>query len=205
MGEGETVTAVFTITVTDDENITDTQDVTITINGTNGGDRNDTLHGDDNSDTLLGGRGEDMLFGEGGGDELDGGDGDDYLTGGDGVDSLTGGEGSDEFIFLATADGSVDQVLDFVAAEDFINLDDFLDPDFPLDPHADITLVQSGDDSILSVNVEGTFVPVATLVGVADTETINIIFNDAELFCVLELVERMNLLPPAARKLASGS
>ncbi|NQY86832.1 MAG: DUF4347 domain-containing protein [Colwellia sp.] len=35
LGEGEIVTAVFTITVTDDEGVTDTQDVTITIIGTN--------------------------------------------------------------------------------------------------------------------------------------------------------------------------
>ena len=35
LGEGEVVTAVFTITVTDDEGATDTQDVTITLTGTN--------------------------------------------------------------------------------------------------------------------------------------------------------------------------
>ena len=35
LGEGEVVTAVFTITVSDDENATATKDVTITINGAN--------------------------------------------------------------------------------------------------------------------------------------------------------------------------
>ncbi|MBR7889685.1 DUF4347 domain-containing protein [Marinomonas sp. A79] len=35
LGEGEVVTAVFTITVTDDEGATDTQDVTVTITGSN--------------------------------------------------------------------------------------------------------------------------------------------------------------------------
>ena len=35
LGKGEVVTAIFTITVTDDENAIDTQDVTITITGTN--------------------------------------------------------------------------------------------------------------------------------------------------------------------------
>jgi VCBS repeat-containing protein len=35
LGEGETVTAVFTITVTDDEGATDTRDVTVTITGAN--------------------------------------------------------------------------------------------------------------------------------------------------------------------------
>ena len=35
LGQGETVTAVFTVTVTDDEGATDTQDITITINGSN--------------------------------------------------------------------------------------------------------------------------------------------------------------------------
>ncbi|MEO2017324.1 MAG: VCBS domain-containing protein [Fuerstiella sp.] len=35
LGEGEVVTAVFTITVTDDEGATDTEDVTITITGSN--------------------------------------------------------------------------------------------------------------------------------------------------------------------------
>jgi VCBS repeat-containing protein len=35
LGEGETVTAIFTVTVTDDEQATATQDVTVTITGTN--------------------------------------------------------------------------------------------------------------------------------------------------------------------------
>ncbi len=50
LGAGEVVTAVFTITVTDDEDATDTQDVTITITGSNdapivNGDDTDVVSG----------------------------------------------------------------------------------------------------------------------------------------------------------------
>jgi VCBS repeat-containing protein len=107
LGEGETVTAVFTVTLDDGNGGNTSKDVTVVINGVNGGDRDDTLTGTPDPDLLLGGLGADILFGlgdddhlEGGGghDLLDGGAGDDMLVGGSGDDHLAGGEGTDTYV-----------------------------------------------------------------------------------------------------------
>lgn len=116
----QSVTLVFKVTVTDEWNATDTQDVTITLNGAdepvvitgptngddnltygegnddiNGLDGNDTISGGDGSDVLNGGPGNDVLNGDSGRDRLIGGDGNDILNGGNGVDTLIGGAGND--------------------------------------------------------------------------------------------------------------
>ena len=169
LGEGETVTGVFKITVDDQNGGTAEQDVTITINGVNGGDRDDILYGSESPDTLLGGLGDDQLFGGGGND---------ILTGGDGVDQMTGGDDADEFVFLAGESG-IDTILDYSFAEnDVINLDDLLGPSFDPGLPDEIALVESGLNSELVV--DGT--TVATLEGVSYTSELHIIYEDSQQF-----------------------
>ncbi len=117
----QTVTETFAVTVTDDQGATATQDVVITITGTNdapvqvvaslptvfegGGDPNDndglgltasqTLTGDNAANTLYGGAGNDTLVGKSGSDTLYGGSGNDSLAGDAHNDMLYGGSGND--------------------------------------------------------------------------------------------------------------
>ena len=85
-----------------------------------GGLGNDQLFGGDANDTLRGGGDSDQLFGESGIDTLMGDDGNDNLFGGAGSDMLRGGAGADT-MRMDSASG-VDQLLDFVAADDIIAL-----------------------------------------------------------------------------------
>jgi VCBS repeat-containing protein len=151
------------------------------VNVLNGSAASDRIYGYADNDDLFGLAGNDQLFGGDGDDQLFGGDGDDRLFGGDGSDQLTGGAGADEFVFLANSLGDpleADQILDFNVNEDFINLDDLLAPGF--DPFApiEISLVDNGSGSDLVVSGE----IVASLDGISDTETINIIYDDAVSF-----------------------
>ena len=61
LAAGQTITQVYTVTIKDNNNATVTQDVTVTITGSNAG--NDTITGDGNSNTLEGGPGNDVLDG----------------------------------------------------------------------------------------------------------------------------------------------
>jgi VCBS repeat-containing protein len=123
----------------------------------------------------------DRILGLGGGDQLFGGDGNDVLVGGQGSDELTGDLGADEFVFLAD-ETEADTILDFDSAEDFINLADYLEGNLSSDY---ITLEQSGDDAILSVDRNlgvgsPDFVHVATFQDFDAGDPVNIIFDDAE-------------------------
>ncbi|HWP25070.1 MAG TPA: VWA domain-containing protein [Xanthobacteraceae bacterium] len=74
-------------------------------------------------DTIDGGAGNDLIFGQEGNDIIVGGLGDDTLVGGSGNDTLTGGSGNDIFRFNAPSEG-IDDITDFVVADDKIQLDD---------------------------------------------------------------------------------
>ncbi len=120
LDEGETLTDTFTYTLIDDEGLSDTAELTITINGANdtptalnlnGGNGKDTLVGGEGDDTISGGNGTDELSGLAGNDILDGGNGKDTLNGGEGNDILTGGNGPDIFV-LAAGEGT-DTITDF--------------------------------------------------------------------------------------------
>lgn len=120
LSSDDTKELVFTVTVTDKEGETTTQDVTITINGADepvtevtrldvvtGADPNDndnlgqtgpqTLNGGSGqtADTLYGGPGNDNLDGKSGNDRLFGGSGNDNLSGSQGNDIIFGGSGAD--------------------------------------------------------------------------------------------------------------
>lgn len=69
---------------------------------------------------LLGDARGDLLLGGQGGDQLYGGAGDDILIDGAGSDRLSGGAGADVFLF--TADGCSDTVLDFDITKDRLDL-----------------------------------------------------------------------------------
>lgn len=69
------------------------------------------LMGDTRGDLLMGGLGCDQLYG---------GAGDDILIDGAGSDTLSGGAGADVFLF--TADGQVDTILDFDITQDRLDL-----------------------------------------------------------------------------------
>lgn len=75
-------------------------------------------------------------------------------------------------------ESGVDTVLDFDTSQDFINLDDLLGTDFDPDAPIEISLVDNGSGSDLMVGGE----VVAQLNGVADTSTINIVYDDTEQF-----------------------
>ena len=79
---GQSVTAVYNVTVTDPFGATAVQPVTITINGAVGA----TFDGDDFNNFIVGTAGEDFIFGNGGLDQLQGGAGGDFLDGGPGWD-----------------------------------------------------------------------------------------------------------------------
>jgi Ca2+-binding RTX toxin-like protein len=74
-------------------------------------------------DTIDGGDGNDIIYGQEGNDTIAGGSGDDIIAGGSGNDNLTGGAGADSFRFHAPSEG-IDNISDFVVADDKIQLDD---------------------------------------------------------------------------------
>lgn len=73
--------------------------------------------------TLTGTSANDILYGTDADNTLDGGQGDDTLIDGRGADSLRGGPGADIFVF--TADGTPDTVLDFEIGVDRLDLSGF--------------------------------------------------------------------------------
>ena len=94
------------------------------VSGT-GNNAANTINGNNAANTLNGGGNADTLFGSFGTDTLDGGLGNDKLHGGASSDDLTGGAGFDSFYFDAPLNAvvNVDDILDFVVADDTIFLD----------------------------------------------------------------------------------
>ncbi|MGJ8514482.1 serralysin family metalloprotease [Carnimonas bestiolae] len=73
----------------------------------------------------IGGSGEDTLIGNAAGNHLQGGAGNDTLYGGLGSDTLTGGSGKDTFIYLDSAESTLEQtdlITDFTSGEDSLDL-----------------------------------------------------------------------------------
>ncbi|MFO1151688.1 MAG: calcium-binding protein [Alsobacter sp.] len=96
-----------------------------------GGIGDDKIFGGIGADTLWGGAGADSLWGETGNDVLYGGEGADLLYGGAGNDTIsfsTGGDsvygeaGHDVFVFTASNEAGLSQILDFNATEDKLDL-----------------------------------------------------------------------------------
>ncbi|WP_128255035.1 calcium-binding protein [Falsirhodobacter deserti] len=82
------------------------------------------LYGNKSGNILSGAAKDDVLWGAAGNDTLSGGDGDDILIDGAGSDSMRGGRGAD--IFVLSADGEADTILDFNPAEDRLDLSRWL-------------------------------------------------------------------------------
>ena len=84
---------------------------------------NGTGNGSDN--TITGNGGNNRLYGAGGDDALNGAGGADTLNGGLGNDTLDGGSGLDRFLFDTALNSTtnVDDIIDFVIADDTIVLD----------------------------------------------------------------------------------
>ena len=94
------------------------------VSGTGNGAAN-TINGNNAANVLSGAGANDILIGGSGTDTLDGGDLHDSLYGGANSDDLTGGVGFDSFYFDAALNAAVnvDDILDFVPADDTIRLD----------------------------------------------------------------------------------
>ena len=137
LAPGQTLVDRFSYTITDEDGLTSTASVEVTVTGiadgifVNGGNGSDVLTGTGGEDSLLGGNGKDslfgldghdLLFGGNGADRLFGGDGNDRLAGGNGDDILAGGTGADDFLFARG--GGRDTILDFDMGEDRIVLED---------------------------------------------------------------------------------
>ena len=101
LAPGQTAVDTFTYTVTDEDGLTSTATVSVTVTGVadgisqNGGNGNDVVNGTPGEDRLDGGNGNDVVNGLGGHDLLKGGNGNDSLYGGSGNDILLGENGSD--------------------------------------------------------------------------------------------------------------
>ncbi|WP_322517587.1 tandem-95 repeat protein [Rhodopseudomonas palustris] len=146
---------------------TDTGDIAITFNSSNGAFTEASfesrlqydLTGTNNGDTLTGGSLNDVLNGSGGSDHLSGGGGSDTLTGGSGNDTLRGGTGSDVFKFSETGSGNLDAILDYSSAEgDTLDLSALLDAAYGSGNNVDanfVRLVNEGNDVKVQVDVNG--------------------------------------------------
>jgi|GEM_PF-1061895 len=118
------------------------------VNGTiEGGANRDILLGGTGNDTLTGNAGEDSLSGGAGNDSLVGGAGYDLIAGGAGTNTLTGGAESDTFVI---APGSTDTITDFDATDPFERID--LRAFSGISGFGDLTLAQSGNDVVVTVN-----------------------------------------------------
>jgi Ca2+-binding RTX toxin-like protein len=108
------------------------------------------LTGTKKADNLQGGDGDDTLTGLAGDDTLLGAAGKDVLIGGKGNDSLTGGFGADIFRFdAALSDRSnVDDIFDFVAADDTLQLENVI--------FKKLTLIGTLADSNFRASLDGT-------------------------------------------------
>ncbi|MGB0748894.1 MAG: Ig-like domain-containing protein [Magnetospiraceae bacterium] len=110
---GDTVTEVYTYTITDTGGFTATATLTVTINGLTddlvltGTPLADVLTGGPGNDVIFGLSGNDLLDGAGGADSIFGDPGDDTLIGGTGDDTLDGGIGFDKVDYSGAA-GAID-------------------------------------------------------------------------------------------------
>jgi Ca2+-binding RTX toxin-like protein len=111
-----------------------------------GNDNNDFLFGNKGNDNLFGGEGDDILYGGQGNDTVYGNDGNDFLAGDIGVDVLAGAGGSDRFAIQAGK--QTDYVADFTVGEDLLALTGGLG-------FGDISIFQSGNDTVLRLNSSG--------------------------------------------------
>ncbi|WP_019498578.1 Calx-beta domain-containing protein [Pseudanabaena sp. PCC 6802] len=111
-----------------------------------GNDDNDFLFGNKGNDNLFGGEGDDILYGGQGNDTIYGNDGNDFLAGDIGVDVLAGAGGSDRFAIQAGK--QTDYVADFTVSEDLLALTGGLQ-------FGDISIFQSGNDTVLRLNSSG--------------------------------------------------
>jgi Ca2+-binding RTX toxin-like protein len=108
-----------------------------------GGGGSDRIGGKAGNDQLLGDAGDDFIWGDAGDDNIMGGSGNDTLVG----DNGSGGSGSDLFVF-GNGDGT-DTILDFEVGSDRIGL---LEGELSF---ADLTITQSGTDTLLGVISSG--------------------------------------------------
>lgn len=102
-------------------------DTLISIENVSGSIFSDSITGNSSANNIRGGNGNDMLIAGSGSDTLNGDAGDDVLRGGTGNDILYGGTGRDIFRFDAALGTSttqnIDQIKDFVVADDTIQLE----------------------------------------------------------------------------------
>jgi Ca2+-binding RTX toxin-like protein len=137
LAPGQTAVDRFAYTVTDENGLTSTATVEVTVTGVadgvqrSGRNGDDTLNGTAGEDKLTGNNGDDVLFGLEGHDRLDGGNGADKLFGGNGQDILAGGSGDDLLsgglgadVFVFGRNGGADMVIDFDTLLDAISLHD---------------------------------------------------------------------------------
>lgn len=139
-----------------------------------GGDGNDYILGLSGNDRIVGGAGDDIVSGGLGNDILRGGLGDDQIHGGKGADKLAGDLGEDRFYFVAIADSRIgrtaDTVLDFSHEDgDLVHLArldamravagnqafEFIG-DAGFTGEGQLRAIQSGDDTLLRLNLSGT-------------------------------------------------
>jgi Ca2+-binding RTX toxin-like protein len=109
-----------------------------------------TVRANNASNTIVGTSAAETFEGRGGNDTLIGGGGDDTLIGGSGLDTLTGGSGNDAFLF-ASGSGA-DTITDFLAGS---GSGDILDYSGLGLSFADLTIAQSGADTLVTVSTTG--------------------------------------------------
>ncbi len=129
-----------------------------------GGDADDYVNGYAGNDVISGGDGRDGLDGGDGNDKLSGGKGSDYLNGGAGNDTLTGGEGGDSFAFGGWGRDGFDSKSGDDVVTDFNPDEDMLDLLATGLEFTDLTIKQTGGDTLISWNTGSIL-----LEGVTDT------------------------------------
>lgn len=117
-----------------------------------------------NAYEIIGGSGNDALTGGNLNDTLNGADGNDLLNGGVGSDVLEGGQGSD--IFVLTASGGIDTIIDFEQGIDSIGLTGNLSFD---------ELILSGNDILFAGETLATLNVLAENLTQADFTTVTVV------------------------------
>ncbi len=157
----------------------------------NGGDGDDFLDGGPGNDLLAGSSGDDLLVGGDGNDSLNGGRGNDLLVGGSGADTLTGGQGRDRFLYKALTEG-IDTIVDFEIVHDVIVFSGIPGLNF-----STLQRQQTGLDTTLSVNFNGSVLPLAVLKDVnANTLTErHFVFEETPTMSTTPNVSGLSVLP----------
>jgi Ca2+-binding RTX toxin-like protein len=120
----------------------------------------DSLTGDASDNRLYGAGGNDTLNGAGGVDRIYGGSGDDTINGGTGNDWLVGGAGADTFVF--DTNWGADRIADFENGTDLVDLT------ATGLGYGDLTITQSGADTLIADGAGNTITLVATLATLID-------------------------------------